>query len=273
MILDLHTHSTASDGALSPNELIAFAVEHLVDVLAITDHDTTMAYEKINSECWDAMTIVPGIEFSTHWAGRSIHIVGLNIDLSCDALQAGIASQQQARLERAKSIAKKLRCVQIDDPFDAVQALAAGAGIGRPHFAQHLVNIGKVANKQAAFKKYLGTGKLGDIKSCWAPMQTVISWIRAAGGVAILAHPVKYKLTFSKLRLLLAEFVQSGGAAIEVVCGQQAATVTRRLAELAREYDLAVSCGSDFHDPRNAWSRPGRFPEVPASLRKVWDEW
>lgn len=273
MNCDLHTHTNASDGALSPNELLELAAENLVDLLAITDHDTLQAYADLDTQQSKSVTIVAGIELSTAWSGRGIHVVGLNIDPENEILQRGVELQQQARQARAREIANRLTRLGIDNPYDAVRVLAGNAGIGRPHFAQHLVTTGVVRDRRTAFTKYLGAGKLGDVKQCWATLDDVISWIRAAGGDAVLAHPNKYKLTSTKLRLLLAEFVDIGGTAIEVVCGRQHESVTRQLADLARDFGLAASCGSDFHDPGNVWSRPGGFPPLPASLRMVWESW
>ena len=273
MIRDLHTHSNASDGHLSPQALLALAASHRVDVLAITDHDTVNAYDGLVADPDSTVTVVPGIELSTSWRGRSIHIVGLNIDTKNSKLLGGIARQQQAREDRAKIIAEKLTRLNIENPYAAVKALAGGAGIGRPHFAKHLVDIGKVRDVQAAFRKYLGNGKIGDVTQGWASMTDVIDWITTAGGVPVLAHPDKYKFTMTKLRALLADFRDSGGLGVEVVCGRQEPDLTRRLAGMAIDFDLLASTGSDFHHPDNKWSRPGGFPELPENVIPVWDRW
>ncbi len=273
MIRDLHTHSSASDGYLSPQALLAFAASHGVDVISITDHDTVNAYDQLILEEDSAVTLIPGIELSSVWQGRSIHIVGLNIDCRNPELLGGITRQQQARDERAKTIAARLTGLDIDNPYEAVRRLAGEASIGRPHFAKHLVDIGKVRDVRTAFRKYLGTGKIGDVTQGWAPMTDVIAWIIAAGGIPVLAHPAKYKFTTTKLRALLADFRDSGGLGVEVVCGRQEPDLTKRLANIAIDLDLLASTGSDFHHPDNKWSRPGGFPALPDNVVPVWDRW
>jgi predicted metal-dependent phosphoesterase TrpH len=272
MIFDLHTHTDASDGALSPNELVRLARERHVDCLAITDHDTLGAYEQLDPDALQSIKLIVGIELSTVWQGHNIHIIGLNVDPDHLTLKEGINAQQDARESRAIQIAQRLAKTGIDDPMPAVRKIAGESMIGRPHFARHLVDIGHVKNLNAAFRKYLGNGKIGDVKQCWAALPEVVSWIQAAGGTAVLAHPVKYGMTWTKLRALLDDFKESGGRAIEVVCGSQELSVTRKLANLANDYEFAASCGSDFHQASN-WSSPGQFPPLPDSVTKVWDLW
>jgi hypothetical protein len=273
VIRDLHTHTNASDGSLSPVALLRLAETHDVDVLAITDHDTVDAYVGLQTQNDTAVELIAGIELSTSWQNNGIHIVGLNIDPANPVLGNGIEQQQQARGERALKIAERLTRLDIDNPYEAVKSLAGEAGIGRPHFAQHLVKIGKVADYQAAFRKYLGAGKMGDVRQGWAAMPDVIDWIVVAGGIAVLAHPAKYKFTTTKLRALLEDFKEYGGGAVEVVSGHQEPALTTRLGELARDFDLLASTGSDFHHPANKWSRPGGFSALPDQLATVWDAW
>ena len=273
MIWDLHTHTNASDGSLSPVELLRLAESYDVDALAITDHDTLEAYNGIQELNDTTVKLIPGLELSTTWRNNGIHVVGLNVDLLNPKLTEGIRKQQQARVDRARKIAERLTRLDIDDPYDEVRELAGNASIGRPHFARHLVNIGKVADFQSAFRKYLGAGKIGDVKQGWASMPDIIEWIVAAGGVAVLAHPAKYKFTTTKLRALLEDFKEYGGGGIEVVCGHQEPALTRRLAELAQDIDLLASTGSDFHHPANKWSRPGGFSALPDQMATVWDAW
>lgn len=272
MIYDLHSHSNASDGALAPAQLLCHAANCGVDVLAITDHDTLGAYESLGDHS-PAVTLVTGIELSTSWNRIGVHIVGLNIDPANAMLQNGVARQKRTRFERARTIAERLRKCGIPDPFDAVVEIAGGGYIGRPHFAEHLVAEGIVKDARTAFRKYLGAGKPGDVRDSWASMDEVMQWIIAAGGTAVLAHPAKYGLTKSKTRALAKDFRRSGGRAIEVVCGPQQGAMTNYLARLANELDLDASCGSDFHDPGLAWSRPGGFEPLPAGVRPVWETW
>ena len=272
MIFDLHTHTTASDGALTPVELIQFAEEQNVACLAITDHDTLDAYQRLDLTTSHALKLVVGLELSTNWQGHGIHIIGLNVDRNNETLAAGIRSQQEARLSRAITIAKRLQKTGIDNPLPAVRKIAGDSVIGRPHFARHLVEIGHAKDISAAFRKYLGNGKIGDVKQCWETLPAVVSWIRAAGGTPVLAHPAKYGMTWTKLRALIQDFADAGGQAIEVVCGSQESTITKKLARLSNEFELAASCGSDFHQV-SSWSVPGKFQPLPDSVTKVWDLW
>ncbi|MBT8099068.1 MAG: PHP domain-containing protein [Gammaproteobacteria bacterium] len=273
MIYDLHTHSNASDGSLDPDELLALAAQNNVDVLSITDHDTVSAYDRLGARQQGTPLLIPGIELSTTWAGRGIHIVGLNIDPASSTLCRGIVEQQAARLKRARKIADRLTRLGIDNPFDAVCEMAGDAGIGRPHFARHLVATGVTKDTATAFRKYLGTGKAGDVRSGWAELSEVIRWIQAAGGEAVLAHPAKYKFTATKLRCLIKDFVNAGGTAIEVISGQQDSATTKKLADIATDFELAASTGSDFHHPELSWSAPGRFPALPDNIETVWTSW
>ena len=273
VIIDLHTHTTASDGTLSPAELLRYARENNVGMLAITDHDTLDAYKQLNGQASNIPRLITGVELSTAWQGRGIHILGLNVDISNEILRHGIERQQHARLQRAETIAERLMKLGIDYPLHAVRAIAGNGSIGRPHFAQHLVDIGFVRDLRTAFRKYLGDGKPGDVKQGWASMPDIVSWILAAGGVPVVAHPARYRFTMSKLRCLLDDFKNAGGQAIEVICGQQSSTTTRQLTNLAEDFELLASCGSDFHQPGLPWSRPGGFTPLPDSLRKVWETW
>ncbi len=273
MNIDLHTHTTASDGILSPVELLRHANENGVDMLAITDHDTLDAFEQLNGQAAIIPALITGIELSTAWRGCGIHILGLNVDATNDVLRRGIERQQHTRLQRATTIAQRLSKLGIDNPLPAVRAIAGNGSIGRPHFARHLVDIGFVRDLPTAFRKYLGAGKAGDVNHGWAPMPDIIAWVLAAGGIPVLAHPAKYRFTMTKLRCLLDDFRDAGGRGIEVICGHQTATTTMRLSSLAEDLELLASCGSDFHQSGLPWSRPGGFAPLPNSLRKVWEAW
>ena len=272
VIFDLHSHTRASDGSLEPAALLVHAAECGVDALAITDHDTLAAFERIDHSA-AGPRLIPGIEFSTTWRNCGVHIVGLNIDPACSKLRAGVASQQQSRSERAHLIARRLRSRGLPEMLDDVLEIAGGDPVGRPHFADYLVRIGIAKDIKQAFRKYLGPGKPGDVRQCWASLPDVVRWIVMAGGTAVLAHPAKYRLTKTKLRALVADFRSAGGTAIEVVCGPQAPNTTVHLAQLSRDFGLAASCGSDFHHGGNRWSRPGGFPPLPDDVQPVWTTW
>ena len=270
LIFDLHSHTTFSDGVLAPSELISRAIEEGVDVLAITDHDTLDAYEEIPL-IHDSLKLVPGIELSTQWGSAGIHVLGLNIDLESDAIKTAARIQSDTRLERAMRISNNLEKKGIKDAFSGARRLSPGGYIGRPHFAQHLINIGKADSMNTAFRKYMGDGKAGDVKNHWAELPQIIRWIRDANGIAVLAHPLKYKLTRTRLKRLLDAFIEAGGQGMEVVSGQQLPYQTREMAELCEQKNLLASCGSDFHMPGKRWAELGLIAPLPRNVIPVWD--
>ena len=272
MNIDLHCHTTASDGQLAPEQLVSLARERGLDVLSITDHDTLEAYQGIDPYTTD-IRIIPGIEFSTHWQRRGIHIVGMNVDIDSDAIREGVEFQLHARQERAEKIAEKLERRGFEGCLEGAERYADGNQIGRPHFARHLVETGAVKNIQQAFKKYLGAGKPGDVREQWADLPTVIKWIKESGGIAVLAHPAKYKLTRTKLLLLVEDFIQAGGQAMEVISGLQVPSLTRDLATIANNKKLFSSCGSDFHSPNQYWAELGKVARLPEGCSPIWNTW
>ncbi|MEM1412831.1 MAG: PHP domain-containing protein [Pseudomonadota bacterium] len=270
MNVDLHSHSTCSDGALSPAALLERARDQGVTALSITDHDTVAAYAPDDLDR-RGIELVPGVEFSTHWQGRGIHVVGLNIDPRSDTIGEGVALHHAARAQRGAVIAERLAKLGLRDCLEGARALAGNSAVGRPDFAKHLVAAGHVATEAAAYKQYLGDGKLGDVREYWAELAEVIRWIRAAGGIAVLAHPLKYRLTRSKLKRLLKDFVAAGGTGLEVVSGHQLAQRTEEMGRLCREAGLLASRGSDFHAPGAPWSELGRASPLPRDVTPVWE--
>lgn len=274
MIYDLHTHSNASDGILSPSALVTRARQRGVTHLALTDHDTLQGLQSARQQAEiEGITLIDGIELSCLWMGRSIHIVGLNVDISCADLLGAIAAQQDARDARAEEIGKRLEKAGIPDALAGAKRIAGDAVLGRPHFARYLVEQGFAKSINGAFKQYLGAGKPGDIKHRWPDMASMVEAISKAGGVPVLAHPAKYELTRTKLRELLAAFKEAGGLALEVVSGQQVANETDTLSRLAIQFDLYASCGSDFHVPDQPWQELGGFTPLPPNCRPVWQLW
>ena len=273
MNIDFHCHTTASDGSLSPLDLLHLALERDIDMLSITDHDTLDAYRQLDQTA-SKIQIIPGIELSSQWKKRGVHIVGLNIGLSSPSILEAVERQSNSRRERAEIIADKLERLGFTDCLAGALSFASGPNqIGRPHFGKHLVAIGAVSNIQQAFKRYLGAGKTGDIKDQWATPQQVISWIRDSGGVAVLAHPTKYKLTRSKLTELLTDFKAAGGEGLEVISGAQVPSVTRDMARLCRDFEFEASCGSDFHAPNQQWAALGRVAPLPDYCTPLWHRW
>lgn len=270
---DLHSHSTCSDGRLSPTELVALAADQGVHTLSLTDHDTVEGIDEARLAAnQHDMTLIPGVELSTVWSKCNIHIVGLNIDKDNDVLSQGLLEQQNARRRRAEMIADKLSGLGVDDLLGKARQTAGGGELGRPHFAQVLVDEGVVDSTQEAFKKYLGAGKKGDVKNVWPEVGKAVHWITSAGGIAVLAHPLHYKMTNMKRRALLKHFKEVGGQAMEVVSGSQTPDQTRYMAQLAAEYELMASVGSDFHFITQ-WQLPGRYSRLPENIQPVWQSW
>lgn len=275
MRIDLHSHTTVSDGKLTPDELIAHAIASNLDMLAITDHDSIDAYETIKNNDALPFRLIAGIEFSSQWLNIDIHILGLNVCLDNEVLKSGITSQHTHRSERAGRIAGKLtRELGIDNLLPLIHKLAGNDdNIGRPHFARYLVDTGVVKDEKEAFKKYLGIGRKAYVKPAWAEMPEIIRWIRTAGGTAVLAHPARYRLTQTRLNKLVDAFSAAGGLGLEVVSGNQTTDVTGVLANICQKKGLLASCGSDFHGHDQLWSKLGHCPALPRSCKPVWDSW
>ncbi|MCG6215826.1 RNase RNM [Vibrio furnissii] len=273
--IDLHSHTTASDGRLNVDQLIDRAVEFNLDALAITDHDTVDALAPARAyiaECGYSLTLINGIEISTVWQNKDIHIVGLNIDPNHPELNALIDQQKQHRMVRAEMIAERLQKATREGVLEEVKAIAGDAPITRAHFAKWLVDAGYVKNMQQVFKKYLTRNHPGYVPPNWCTMQEAIAAIHAAGGQAVLAHPGRYDLTTKWLKRLIAAFVDAGGDAMEVAQPQQAPQEKRNLADYAIQYNLLASQGSDFHYP-SPWMELGRNLWLPAGVEPVWRDW
>ncbi|MEP1213913.1 MAG: PHP domain-containing protein [Marinobacter sp.] len=269
--IDLHCHSTASDGALSPEDLVRRASEKGVTHLALTDHDTISGLQGARMAARAVgVTLVAGTELSCLWRSHTIHIVGLDFDTSDHNLNAALARQNENRWRRARTIADKLTKLKIDDMVEKATLKAGGDVPGRPHFARVLVEEGVVKDSAQAFKRYLGAGKAGDVKGFWPTLEEVVQWVTGAGGIAVVAHPRKYKLTATKLRALTGDFRQAGGRAIEVSTSGQSSGDLGFLAELCRRENLLASQGSDFHFPGAPWCELGSIMKMPDGLEPVW---
>lgn len=269
-LADLHCHSTASDGGLSPTEVVERAAGQGVGVLALTDHDTIdgVAQARAAADAW-GVCLIDGVELSCQWRGQTIHIVGLDFDGEHPAFRQALAGQESVRHTRAGTIDQRLQKQGLPSVLEAATALAAGVP-GRPHFAQALVEAGVVPGMKQAFQRYLGTGKPGDVGSCWPELAEVVQWILEAGGIAVLAHPRRYGLTNNKLRQLVRGFQNAGGQALEVLSAGHSPQDSGYLARLCTENGLWASGGSDFHWPDRPWSELGRLPQLPKGLEPVW---
>jgi len=273
MRFDLHCHSTASDGKLSAQDLVARAMGNGVDVLAITDHDSLAAYGQLREVDLGALHLLPGVEISAQWREHSIHIVGLNVCIDGGALDEALDGQRRARLNRAEIIADKLAKRGFPDLLSRIQSLAGNDSIGRPHFADQLVAMGATRTTDEAFRKYLSTDRLGKLQQYWASIDQAVEWIRNAGGTSVLAHPDKYSLTRTRLGELVDDFKSVGGEAIEVVSGHQDAHKSRELGKLCEQKKLLASSGSDFHQPGQSWAELGAQSPLPDQCTPVWDLW
>lgn len=269
---DLHCHSSFSDGALTPSEVILRAKEQGVTTLALTDHDTVAGLAEAQQAAeQQALDFIPGIELSCLWSNKTFHVLGLNIDPSNAEILTGTQQLQEIRLERAKKIADKLAKNKIPGAFAAVQ-VAAGVGmITRPHFANFLLENNHVSSIQNAFDRYLGQGKSAFVNTQWVEMENAIHWINSAGGVAVVAHPMRYKLTASWMRRFLSAFKEMGGQGIEVITARSNPDEIRRTIHFAQQFELYGSVGSDFHTPKNQWVELGRLASLPINIKPVWE--
>ncbi|MFR1460169.1 MAG: RNase RNM [Escherichia coli] len=275
VIYDLHSHTTASDGCLTPEALVHRAVEMRVGTLAITDHDTTAAIAPAREEISRsglALNLIPGVEISTVWENHEIHIVGLNIDITHPLMCEFLAQQTERRNQRAQLIAERLEKAQISGALEGAQRLAQGGAVTRGHFARFLVECGKASSMADVFKKYLARGKTGYVPPQWCTIEQAIDVIHHSGGKAVLAHPRRYNLSAKWLKRLVAHFAEHHGDAMEVAQCQQSPNERTQLATLARQHHLWASQGSDFHQPC-PWIELGRKLWLPAGVEGVWQLW
>ncbi len=273
-IIDLHCHSTASDGTLTPSELVALAHKRGVKHLALTDHDTVSGIpDAIKCGLEVGVNIIPGVEFSTLWNGLNIHLLGLNFDSQSEVIKAATARQEASRFSRAITIADRLSKKGFEGLYEAAIEKSGGHAPGRPHIALAMVEKGYVNSVSTAFKKYLGSGKVGDVKSLWPSIDEVVNWITDAGGSAVIAHPRKYNMTVTKLRRLIEDFSEAGGEGLEVITSGQKQGEIGLLTDLCLRHGLKGSLGSDFHSPSQTWVNLGAIPKLPQSVVPIWENW
>jgi len=269
--IDLHSHSNCSDGTLRPAELVARAAAAGIDVLALTDHDTVAGLEEAqHSAAIHGLQLVPGAEISASWRAQSIHVLGLWIDPASAELRSALNTQLDRRRVRMRKMCARLGKLGLPGA-ELLAAVELCPGVPtRMHLASALVAGGHVARADEAFKKYLGSGKSASVAAEWPALDVVVGWIRAAGGVAVLAHPARYSLSAGARRRLLADFAAAGGAALEVVSGANGAEHVDALTVLAVKYGFMGSVGSDFHDPQLTWNPLGRSLKLPDCVAPVW---
>jgi predicted metal-dependent phosphoesterase TrpH len=272
MHYDLHSHSLASDGTLDPAQLVCAARAAGVNVLALTDHDTTDGLAEAQvADPAPGLRLVAGVEISVSWQAQTVHILGLGIDPDCAVLQAGLTQLRAFRDWRAEEIGRRLDREGITGSYSGARKLAQGRIVSRTHFARFLVASGYGASVQQIFKRYLSPNRPGYVPGRWADLETALGWIAAAGGLAVIAHPARYRMTAGKLRRLVGQFRECGGQGLEVVSGSHTSANITTMAALCCNENLLASCGSDYHGPENPWVRLGRLAPLPAGCRPVWE--
>jgi len=272
VIIDLHSHTNFSDGALTPPQLVQRAIGNGVTHLAITDHDCIGGLESALSAADSAdLQIIPGVEISCLWQQREIHVIGLFIDTAERSLESLLQQQQLLRMERAQEFADRLQAIGISGLMDYIQTLPCEA-VSRNHVADFLIREGCAADKQQAFKKFLGNNGRVRTAARWCSIAAAVAGIRAANGIAVLAHADRYKLSRTKLIMLIEEFKDGGGEGIEVSYSNLSHDQLLRMAKLSEEMELWASMGSDFHTPEAGWMDLGRIRQLPQNCREraIW---
>ena len=270
--VDLHSHSTHSDGLLTPTELVVRAHAQGVKTYALTDHDELSGLAEARAEAHSrGMTFINGVEISVSWQDETLHIVGLNIDPEEASITAGLRELRAGRHIRAARIAADLERAGVDGALEGARRYARNPDlVSRAHFARYMVERGIVKDTSAAFRHYLTKGKPGYVDHLWATLAQAVDWITAAGGAAVIAHPGRYKLINKVREALLGEFRDLGGAAVEVVTGSHTTEQYATWARYAQRFGLKASAGSDYHGPGESHLELGRLPDLPYGLTPVW---
>lgn len=273
--VDLHCHSNVSDGVMTPAAVAEYARQAGVDVWALTDHDEVGGIPAARAAAeQQGMRFITGVEISITWAKETVHIVGLNIDEHNRALVDGLARTRSGRDHRAREISRQLELAGIAGAYEGALKYVANPDLmSRTHFARYLVDIGACANIPEVFRKYLSEGRPGYVAHSWGTLADTVGWIRGAGGVAVIAHPGRYRFSQLAQGQLFDEFKQLGGAAIEVVTGSHTPDQYPEYAQLANYYGFLASRGSDFHAPGESRVDFAALPPLPASVTPVWHDW
>jgi hypothetical protein len=273
--IDLHCHSNVSDGLLPPADVVARAAANGVHVLALTDHDDVggIAAARVAAQA-AGLTLIAGVEISVSWGGQTVHVVGLRIDPDHPELAAGLAEIRRGRIERARRMGEDLAAsAGIGGAYEGAYGYAANKQmVGRTHFARWLVDQGHAADLRSAFRRFLTRGNPGYVEHEWTSLENAIHWIRASGGMAVIAHPGRYAFDNRQLHLLLDAFRTLGGEGIEVITGSHHPSEYGKWADLARAFGLKASRGADFHAPGEGVDI-GRLPALPHYCRPVWQGW
>jgi len=272
---DLHCHSTVSDGTLSPRAVAERAHAGGVKLWSLTDHDELGGQVEARAAAAElGMDYVSGVEVSVTWAGQTVHIVGLRVDPFNPVLVDGLAETRSGRARRARDMGDALAAIGIPGAYEgALRYVGNPDLISRTHFARWLVDEGRCATIADVFGEYLAEGRPGYVGHRWASLEDAVTWIRAAGGIPVIAHPGRYRYTDTQHDAFFDTFTQLGGAAVEVVTGSHTPDQYRRYAEVARHYGLLASRGSDFHGPGEGRVELGALPPLPPGLTPVWHDW
>ena len=270
---DLHCHSIVSDGTLTPEQLAARAAANGVELWALTDHDEIGGQHRAAAAARShGMKYLTGTEISVTFAGETVHILGLGFDADSAQLRQGLSETRGGRRERALEMAQQLADAGIPGTYEgALKYVGNPELISRTHFARFLVEAGVCRETSEVFRKYLTEGNPGYVAHRWASLKNAVRWITEAGGMAVIAHPARYRFTANEEFALFSEFKAHGGQGVEVVTGSHTAAEYLRYAETAREFGLSASRGSDFHSPGESHTDLGQLPHLPGELTPVWD--
>jgi len=270
---DLHCHSVVSDGTLTPEALAARAHANGVELWALTDHDEIGGQHRAAAAARElGMKYLTGVEVSVTFVGQTVHIVGLGFDADDERLANGLRQTRGGRRERAMEMADGLAKVGIKGAFEgALQFVGNPDLISRTHFARFLVETGVCKETNEVFRKFLTEGKPGFVPHRWATLKDAVTWITGAGGMAVIAHPARYKFTPNEEFALFTEFKAHGGQGVEVVTGSHTAAEYVIYADTANEFGLAASRGSDFHSPAESHTELGTLPFLPGNVTPVWE--
>jgi len=270
--VDLHCHSTVSDGVLAPDLLAERAATQSVDLWALTDHDEVSGVAMARAVALKlGVSFLAGVEISVTWSGRTVHVVGLGIDETNPQLLSGLKKTRQGRVQRALEMGRRFEGLGIADTYaGALQFVGNPELISRTHFARYLVQAGHAKQMQDVFDRYLKDDGPANVPVVWASLDETIGWIKAAGGVAVLAHPGRYKYTSLQFEALFAQFKEWGGEGIEVNTGSHLPHQFAEYATIAKRFGFLASCGSDFHGPDESRHDLGEVMPLAADLEPVW---
>ena len=273
--VDLHCHSNVSDGVLAPADVAAYACNSGVNVWALTDHDEVSGVKAARDAATAlGMRFVAGVEISVTWANETVHVVGLQVDEDNPGLLSGLAATRNGREKRAREIASQLEAAGIPHAYEGALRYVANPDLmSRTHFARYLCEIGVCATTSEVFRRFLTEGKPGYVPHRWVTLGEAMGWIQGAGGIAVIAHPGRYKFSDTAQGALFDEFRQLGGTAIEVVTGSHTPDQYGTYAEVARRYGFLASRGTDFHAPGESRVEFAQLPPLPSGVTPVWHNW